>query len=167
MKMNKKGDVIQILYLLIILFLGAVFFLLCYGMSSRINTAVSEITPNDTIAYEVNEVITENTPTIFDTFIFFLFLGGIIGLMVAAVRTDFSAGIIFIFILIAFMTVLVASGLVNIYRGFTDAPGLAEISGRLTLTNIVFSRYTPLIICVLAGIILLLMYGKSGGDIPI
>jgi hypothetical protein len=37
----------------------------------------------------------------------------------------------------------------------------------MPLTNILFSKYTPLIFTVIGAIVLIFMYGKSGGDISI
>ena len=65
----------------------------------------------------------------------------------------------------AIIAVLIAAGLVDIYQGLAQEDELSDYSSNLTLTNIIFSRFTPLIICVLGFIIIMIMYGKSGGDI--
>jgi hypothetical protein len=71
----------------------------------------------------------------------------------------------FFFILLLFIDILIASGIVNIYQGFANAPAAIETSSQLVLTNVVFSKYLPLIMLVMGILIMLIMWGKSGGDI--
>lgn len=166
---NKKGNVFQILFLLIIVFTAAVATLVCGSLSWHIDTYY-QMAPgyNDSVVgQKVSNFTTNQSPTIGDELIFFLFIGGIIGLMVGAIRTNYSPAILFLFILVSFISVLVASGLVNLYQGFAQAPGLVEIADKFTLTNVIFSRYTPLFTCIICAIILILMYAKSGADISI
>jgi hypothetical protein len=141
--------------------------LICYSWASPVQEAFSNLAEENSTAAQISEQVIEQTPTAFDELIIFLFLGMVIGLMVAAVRTDFSPVVIFIFLLMVIISVLVASGLVNIYQGFAQAPGISEVAANLTFANVVFSRYTPLFICIIAAVILILMYSKSGSDISV
>lgn len=164
---NKKGDIFQLIFLLIILFIAAIIGILFYSLSSKVTTTYEnfETIEENSTADIANKTIAVNLPYITDEFIFFMFLGMIIALIIAAVRTNYSATIIFIFILVLIMAVFIASGFVEMYQGLAQGKELSGYSENLTLTNIIFSRYTPLFICVLGGIILWIMYGKSGGDI--
>lgn len=162
---NKKGDVFQVFFMLVIIFIVAIIALISLVWSHHVNNALLNITSENTTAYIAVEKISTQTPTILDDLVFFLFLGMTIGIFIGAVRTNFSAIMIFLFILEILLAILVASGLVNIYHGFTQAPGIVELSSNLTLTNLVFSRYTPLFICIISAVSLILMYSKSGGDI--
>lgn len=163
--MNKKGDIFQLFFLLIFLFMAAIIGLLTYAMSDEINETLLNFSESGTTAYEATNIIRTNVPTAFDELVLFLFLGGVIALCISAVKTNFSPTIIFLFIIITILAVAVAGGFVNIYQGFTDAPALNDLADNLTFTNIIFSRYTPLIICIVSALILILMYGKTGSDI--
>ena len=163
--MNKKGDVVQIVVVLIIIFIAALVGLICLKLTNEVNhywltsgLLNSTQTGTDTIN-QMNQV----APTITDLTVFLLFLGCIIGVCIAAVKTKFSATMLFLFFLLIITTILIASGLVNIYSGFADA--MPTEQAQLTLTGIIFSRYTPLMMCIIGGIVLLLMYGKQGQDI--
>jgi len=164
---NKKGDVFQIFFALIILFIVAVTGLFAYAMAKPMNEKIAEFMPNNSVGEEVIEKIATQTPTVLDETVFLLFLGIVVGLMISAVRTNFSPVVIFLFILLFLIAILVASGMVNIYQGFAQAPTLTDVASDLTLTNIVFSRYTPLFICLISALIMILMYSKSGGDIQV
>lgn len=165
---NKKGDFFQIFFLLIILLVAAVMGLLCLKLGTLINEKIEEVYPDQSEAVvKVNNFVQTQAPKAVDYMVFFLFLGGTIGIMTAAVRTNFSPVIIFLFLLMSLIAILSASGIVNLYQGFAQTDVLVDVSQELTLTNIVFSRYTPLFICIIAGISLILMYSKSGSDIQI
>jgi len=165
--MNKKADVFQLLVLLIILFVSAIVGIIFLGLSTNIsNFWVESGMLNDTeTGLYANQIIQASGPLATDYMIFFLFLGGTIGLIVSAVRTNFSPTIIFLFIMLLIISIFVASGLVNIYSGFANTPALQEAGDQMVLTGFVFSKYTPLMIGIIGIIVMLIMWGKSGGDI--
>lgn len=164
--MNKKG-VFDIFFVLILLFVIAVFGLIVMTFVVKISDVQtsSGIFPNNSLAYSSTEYIKEESVSNGDLFVFLFFIGSVIGLVLGAVKTNFSPILIFLFLLILILSVLVAAGLVNIYHGFATSEATAEVSSQLTLTNIVFSRFTPLIIAIIGALVLIVMYGKSGGDI--
>lgn len=166
---NKKGDIFQLFFLLIIMFIAIIVTILCVKMSTEIDGAF-QTAPNynDSIYSEkVTNFVVNQSPTIGDMLILFLFIGGIIGLMVSAIRTNYSPSILFIFLLVSVIAVFVASGIVNIYSGFAQTEALSDIATKFTVTNILFSRYTPLFTCIISAVILILMYSKSGNEIQI
>lgn len=164
---NKKGDIFQVTFLLIILLVIALIGIIVFKLSWEVTSAYEEMEDlNDSeIAREVNLTVKKALPYFFDELVFFMFIGGIIALIAAAVKTEFSPVIIGLFIIMIFFTVLVASGFVNIYQGFTQSEALTGVSSQLPLTNILFSKYTPLIFAIIGGVILIIMYSKSGSDI--
>lgn len=165
--MNKKGDIFQIIFFLILLLIISIVGILFYALTDKVGDAWddSELLEEGSIAKESSDIIQANAPAVTDEFVFFMFLGMIIALIIAAVKTNFSPTVIFLFIIVLIIAVFIAAGFTNLYQGFAQGDDLAEYSANLTLTNIVWSRFTPLFICILGGIILIIMYGKSGGDI--
>lgn len=164
--MNKTG-LFELLYLLIIILVTAIIAILFYALTDKFTTAFDEsgVFPEDSTAEKANKAIQSHAPHIADEFVFFLFLFSIIALIIAAAKTNFSPTVIFLFVIVLILAVLIAAGMVDIYQGLAQEDELSEYSTNLTLTNIIFSRFTPLIICVLGFIIVMIMYGKSGGDI--
>lgn len=166
---DKRGDIFQISYALIIIFviacLGLLFFKLEWGITGAFDEMDQVNQPENALAKDVNLTIRNLLPSFHDEFVLLMFLGVTIALIIAAAKTDFNPIIIFLFLILMVVTILNASGFVNIYQGFAESPQMTDVSSQMTFTNIIFSKYTPLIFSVLGAIVLILMYGKSGGDI--
>ena len=163
---NKKGNIFQIFIILIILTAVAITGFLCLTMTNGVNSfwkSHPDIMPVNSTADRATTILQDTSFRTTDYAIFFLFLGLNIGAVISAVRTNFSATIIFLFILLTFLAVFVAAGVVNLYQGMAHT--IPEVGSQLTLTNYVFSKYTPLIMCVMSALIIIIMYGKSGSDI--
>ena len=163
----KRGDVFQILFALIMLFIVGILALLVGTLVMEFTGQIedSAIFDDAPIAQEANEMIRATTIPTFDFFIFFFFLSMNIGLIIAASRTNFSPIIMFLFIILLFIEIFVAAGFVNIYQGFAEGSVIEPVASRMFLANLIFSKYTPLIMGVLAVTTLIIMYSKSGGDI--
>lgn len=164
---NKRGDVFQLIFLIIILLIAAVVGILFLKLGNEMTNTMEEQglfddAPNAQLA---NDTLQAAAPRTTDYMIFFLFLGSVIGLLISASRTRFSPTIMFLFITLLIITIFVASGAVNIYSGLASSPELATENAQLTLTGFILSRYTPLIMTVIGGLIMIIMWGKSGGDI--
>lgn len=165
--MNKKGDITQLPVVLVILFISAIVGILFLGMTLKVTDFWKEsgLLNQSEIGMNSNQLIHDTSPPTVDYMIFFLFLGSTIGVTISAVRTNFTPTVMFIFFILLIITILIASGLVNIYSGFTQAEGLIEAGQQMPLTGFVFSRYTPLMMAVMGGFIMLIMWAKSGGEI--
>ena len=164
---QKKGDVFQVLFMIVLIFAVAVVGLLMFVLTSRVNEFWEESgLLNETEAGTAAiETMSETAPRTTDYAIFFLFLGMNIGVLIAAVRTNFSAAVIFLFILLTLIAIMMSAGMVNMYQGLAQQPSIIDVSSKLTLTNFIFSRYLPLVISMICAVVMLIMYGKSGGDI--
>ena len=166
--MNKKGDVFQILIVWILLIVIAIAGFLLLVMSYRVNefwATNTALMPENSTAAQVNASLQQSGYRTTDYAIFFFFLGLNIGVIIAATRTNFSAILIFMFILLVFIEIMVAAGFVNMYQGLAHEESVADIGQKLTLTNFIFSKYTPLLLSGIALIVIVIMFGKSGGDI--
>ena len=164
---SKKGDIFQILFLLIFLFIIAIVGLLTYSLSYKVTQTYKDLNVfNDSeIAQEKNDYMQTISKHTTDETILLFFLGMVIGLIIAASRTNFNPIIMFLFLFILFITILNAAGMVNIYDGLSSSSALSEQADDLTITNVLFGKYLPLIICVLGALIMIIMYSKSGRDI--
>ena len=162
----KKG-IFGLIILIVIVLITAITGLLIYSLVREVNSAYleSDLFDDAEIAQEVTrdmEIISKHTV---DEMVFFIYLGSVIALIAGAVRTKFSPILIFIFILEFLIAIFLASGATNIYQGFASTDVLSAASEELVLTGILHSQYSPLIIAVIGAIILILMWGKQGGDI--
>jgi len=164
---QKKGDIFQVLFMIAILLVVAIVGLICLVLTTRINDFWDEsgLLNQTQTGQDAIDTMQETAPRTTDYTILFLFLGMNIGILVAAVRTNFSAVIIFMFILLTLIAIMFAAGSVNLYQGLAQQPEIIGVSSALTFTNFIFSKYFPLIISMICAFVLLVMYGKSGQDI--
>jgi hypothetical protein len=165
--MKKKADVFQLIILILILFIAAVVGILFLKLDNTITNfyETSGLLNSTAIGTQYNEMMQDTAPKTTDYMIFMLFCGGVIGLLISSAKTNFSPTIFFLFMLLLVITIFIASGMVNIYSGFTQQITLTNEANQLTLTGFIFSKYTPLIMTVLGGLIMLVMWSKSGQEI--
>ena len=164
---QKKGDIFQVLFMIVLVLVTAIVGLICLVLTTNVNDFWDESgLLNETAAGEhAIDVLQDTAPKTTDYAILFLFLGMNIGILVAAVRTNFSATIIFLFILLTLIAIIIAAGSVNMYQGLAQQPEIIATSSTQTFTNFIFSEYFPLTISIICAFVLLIMYGKSSGEI--
>lgn len=166
---NRKGDLFQLPYLVVLLLVIALVGLLVGFMSWKVTEFYKGVqgVNESAMAKTANERIGDLSPNIVDWMVLFFFIFGTTGLLVAAVRTNFSIVVMGLFIFLLLLSVFIAAQSANIYHGFSEDSTLKPFSSRLTFTNILFSKYTPLIVVLIGAVILIIMYGKSGSNIQI
>jgi len=163
-KHNKKGDIFQITFVIVIVLVMTILGLLCGKLGYEVTQAYKNpaLGLQDTDnGVEANNLIQTMSVPLMDFFIFFFFLGSNIGLIVSAIKTKYSPTIIFLFILLLLIEILLASGVVNLYQGFASEPSLDPIPAKMFLTNMLLSKYFPLIISVIGAVVLIFMYSKQ------
>lgn len=164
---NKKGDVFQILFLLLMLFIAAIVGILFLTMTKGVLNSYTllPVYNNTPELVHTQEVLTDTAPKTTDYLVFFLFLFGYAGVTISAVRTKFSPMTMFFFAILTLITIFVSSGMVNIYQGFAQTEVLATTSQDLTFTNFMFSKYTPAFMLIISALVMIIMWSRSGGDI--
>lgn len=162
----KKG-IFALLLLIAILTITAVFGLITYRTIKEVNQVYDDsgLFENNTIGSESNIKIKTTARYGIDNMFFFIFLGGMIGLIFGAVKTKFSPILMFIFILVFLISIFLAAMSAEIYHGFATTGDLEETADELIFIKIILSKFFPLIICVLGGVIMVIMWGKQGGEI--
>jgi hypothetical protein len=166
-KHTKKGDIFQIFYVLIIIIIMAILALIVGKLSYSFTEAFKDPSlhlSDSPAGQESNDLIQTMSIPLMDFFIFMFFLGSNIGIFIGAIKTKYSPVMMFLFILLLLIEILVASGAVNIYQGFHDETSLDPVPSKMYLTNLLLSKFFPLIISVIGGVVLIIMYSKSGSD---
>lgn len=166
---DKRGDIAQLPLLVVLLLVIALVGLIVGFIAYKITDAWKS-TPdinNSVLAKNANENFHETIPTITDTAVLIAFLGFTIALCVAAVRTNFNIVVLGLFFILLLLSVFIAAGAANIYHGFAASTEIEGFSVKLVFSQILFSKYTPLIIVLIGAVLLIIMYGKSGSNIPI
>lgn len=165
--MNRKGDVFQVLFMIALLLGVAITGLLILVLTTGVNDFwdSSGLLNGTAVGVQAIDTLQETAPRTTDYVVLFLFIGMNIGVMIAAVRTNFSVMAIFLFILLTIIAIMFAAGAVNMYQGLAQQPSIIAISSELTFTNFIFSRYLPLVISGICALIMIVMYSKSGQEI--
>jgi len=161
---DKRGNALGIIFVIVFVFIIAIIALLTTALSKKFSAEFKklDIPVNSTADQAINRMDTM-APKIADELVFFLFIGLNIGLIVSAVKTRFSVAVIFIFLILLIFAVVIAAGLTNLYTEFAGVSVMSVYSGQMPLTGFIFNRFTPLIICILSGLTMLIMYGKQTG----
>jgi len=164
---QKKGDMFQILIVLIIIFVAAIIGFICLVLTTGVNTFWDDsgMLNGTATGTKAIDQMQQSAPNITDWAILLLFLGMNIGVVISAVRTNFTPATIILFIFLTLIAIMISAGMVNMYQGLVQTPSVADMGAQLTLTNFIFSKYLPLVICILSAFVMLLMYGKSSGEI--
>lgn len=159
---NKKGNAIGIIVVLVIIFIVAIIALLTSSMSKKFSEKFKELDiPENSSADIAIDRMDDMGLKISDELVLFIFLGLNIGIIVSAVKTKFSPIVIGIYFFLLVFAIMIAAGFTNLYTTFAESSAMSEYGSQMTLTGFIFNRFTPAIICVLSGLIMIFMYGKS------
>ena len=166
-KIKSKKGIFTLIIIIAILTVTAVLGLLTYRMIKAVNQTFDDsgLFEDGSIADESNLAIKTTSKYGIDNMVLFLFLGSIIGLIFGAVRTKFSPILMFLFILCFLISIGLAAMSAEIYHGFATSGDLAETADELIFTKIIFSKFFPLMICIIGAVIMIIMWGKQGGEI--
>ncbi|MFX1312074.1 MAG: hypothetical protein ACFFHD_05635 [Promethearchaeota archaeon] len=165
--MNKKGDIFQVMFMLILIFAVAIVGLICLFLTTNINNFWDDsgLLNQSEKAGESIDTMQRIAPKTTDYTILFLFIGLIMGTTIAAIKTNFSVVTILLFIFLTMVAVMEAAGFVNLYRGLADDSAIRSVSQDLHWTDFIFSKYLPLLTICICALMMILMYAKSGGEI--
>jgi len=165
-RMNKKGWINDILYVLIGLFVFALVIFLVYTMYHSFNTSVTNdsafANPNSQYALAQGEV----TLLLFDK-LFALAVALItIALLISSYYVDTHPVFYVISLIVAAVIIVFAAQLANIYDEVRTADGLTDTVAKYPTINFIMANI-PLYIAVMIFLNLIIIYGKirsfSGG----
>lgn len=158
MKHNKRGFV-DILFFVVIVACIAIFFLVTHFVSDKItdqllNNSQVQSSPEAVAALNQGKAITNN----FDYIWLFLFVGLLLGTLIASVLIDVHWIFIPIWIILFGASLLVGVIMNNIYAAFVENSSLTPYEG--TFASAIIGNYVLVIIGV--GILsMILMFGKT------
>lgn len=155
---NKKGFV-DILFWVVIVACLAIFFLITHFVTYKIsdgllNNSQIQSSPEAVAALNQGKNLTNN----FDYVWLFLFVGLILGTLIASVLIDVHWIFIPIWLILFGVSIIVGVVMNNIYAAFVENSSLAASEG--TFASAIIGNYIPVIIGV--GILsMILMFGKT------
>lgn len=167
--MNNRGEIFNIIVMLILLIVVALAGLIIGKISWEVTKSYDRLSvmsnPENQIAHDANLRLQTSSYKTIDYAIFFLFLFSNVGIVIGAVKTNFSPIFMFLFFMLMMLAIMTAAGFVNMYQGLAQDSAMVGYSTQLTLANFVFSKFTPAMIAAICGLVMVIMWGKGGAEI--
>jgi|7_EtaG_2_1085326.scaffolds.fasta_scaffold00845_21 hypothetical protein len=160
--MNKKGNVPDLIYILVILFsLGITIIIasMFYGQytdSIALNPAF-----NNTVNTNV-EASAETMLAAWDYLFIFIFIGLVISTIVLGFRIQTHPVFFFISLILLIVVTILAGSLSNVYEQFTTGTNseIATTAATYTAMNFLFA-HLPLFLCFIGVVIMVIFYAKD------
>lgn len=161
---GKKGFIGDVPFILIGLFVFAIFIVIGLTLFTTIN---SEFQSSDTLSNQSKEIIQENQSRyaalwdgIFATVFGLLTLGLLLSVSQLGTRPEFF----FIMVFISLFIVGLAAILGNVFEEFTNEPLLTSAASQLTFIPLFYNNIVAITL-VLIGMLLIGLYAKGSGNI--
>jgi len=164
MKMNKKGSIEDSIFIVIMLFLVAIFFLLMYVVNSAISTAAAPAFESVAAGSSIGMTTVDS---IFDNTLNYVYLAVFFGLIISLAVTSFltpTHPVFFIFAIIIFIALMIVSvALSNMYEAISTAtPAMVTATNHLPIMNYIMLNL-PLISIAIGVLSAIIIYSRAGG----
>jgi len=163
--MNKKGSVIDLLYILIAIFVMALVIIVGYKMFSDVTSEIAEMHP-DSVAAQTTATTLPNMYLAYNGLFMVIFVFGMLAAIVSAlfVNTHPVFGVVSIILMILFT--FFAAVLGNAYQDFETSSEIADDASQFTMVSY-FWAHAPKIMLFGLAIVIIVLYAKTrqGGQI--
>jgi len=166
--MNRKGSLLDIILLCIVLLVGSFSFFAFHKAFTEINT---EFQSSDLIDNSSKEIInTTNTMLtsghLLDHAAFIVFVMIVIGILLLAYMTDFSPAFVVLFIIMLLIGIIIAIQFSNAYYEVKTSSVFSTVATNFPMQNYIMENL-PIVIVIIGILFGLIMYSKwrKGGDL--
>jgi len=161
-QMNKNGSIEDSIFIIILLFITALFFLFAFILNNAISTAAAPAFENVSAGSSIGLTIVDS---IFDNTINYVYLAVFFGLIISLIITSFltpTHPIFYVFaILIFFVLVIVAVVLSNTYEMITASSTFTSAVSHLPIMNYIMLNL-PLIAVVIGILAAIIIFSRAG-----
>ena len=161
-KFNKKGSIEDSIFVIILLFIVAIFLIIMYVVSGAISAAAIPAFENVSAGSSVGMVSVNN---IFDNTMNYVYLAIFFGLIISLVVTSFltpTHPIFFIFAILIFIGLMIASvALSNIYEAMTSSATFTAAVAHMPIMDYIM-LHLPLIAIVIGVLSAIIIYSRAG-----
>jgi len=160
--MNKKGSMEDSIFIIVLLFFTAIFFLFVYILNSAISTAAIPAFENVSAGSSVG-MVTVNS--IMDNTLNYIYLAVFFGLIISLMITAFltpTHPIFFVFAIIIFIAMMIVSvALSNAYSAITAVPTFSTAVSHLPIIDFLMTNL-PLVSIVIGVLGAIIIFSRSG-----
>lgn len=155
---NKRGSVFDIFIIIIVLAgLGVCLLfgnMLTHTINNQLSTQINNTQVNTTLT-SVNAAMDTT-----DLFFLFIFAGLIAAMFISAFLIEVNPVFAPIFLILIFISVLVAIPISNFYEQLSTSPALAATAAKYPIQNLIFSQL-PMIVFIIGIVAAITSYAKS------
>jgi len=159
---NKKADLTSIIIIVCILFIFSLIAIFGGYVILEVSKEIKTIPEfqNNTVETTVN-FIQDNANNFLDFFIFILFIGLVIGLIIFSSTIEISPVYIGVFIMLMIIVIFLAGIFANMFSEIIEDEEISNSANQFKLTKFVLGSNFPIIILGVIIITLVILYGKS------
>lgn len=162
-KGNKKGSVEDLLYVGVALFIMAVVILVCFRISTSLNTEFQASDKVDTYGKSAHQQITNLYPGIVDNSFLFLTVILSIGALILAALVRVHPIFLPIYLLAWMFVIFLCAVFSNAYQEMAANADLAPLAAQMTYMNQVMTTL-PFIVGIVGALLAIVMYKAYKGD---
>jgi len=160
--MNKKGDVISIITIVIFLFLvAAVSLLFSNVFLQTLDELKTQESFSNTTIQTIEKVESKTIPYL-DYFFLFAFIAFFIGVVISSIYVSSHPAFVPIYIIILIIAILIAGILANSYVEITNQPELTTTAAQFSFTEKLMNIF-PLLTLLMGVVSIVILYGKGKG----
>ncbi len=165
--MNKKADIISIIYVVMFLFIIGIIFLTVSHLNNEIfmeiNSSISPQVNHSTPVETMNTLIYSNTNA-WDYAFLGIFLGSLIALGLTAYAIRISPVFYWVYGLMSIIVLVLGTILSNAWQDMSDAGELSTTITNFPITDALLGSYYPLIVTVIIILSMVILFGKPPGQ---
>lgn len=168
-KMNKKADLLSLLYIVVLIFVIGVVFVMSNNLNNRLFLKIEQNlneskTLNESTAIPAIQKIRTKENVMWDYGFLGIFMGAIIALGLTAYSTRISPVFYWIYGIISLVVLMVAVILSNTWQKLAENPQTVDTITRFPITNFILGTYYPTIFTAILILFMVLLFGKTSDN---
>lgn len=162
-KMNKKGSLVDIVYIIVVVFVFGVVILFGAKVLNSFNTEVATITGIPAEAISANTKLEGHYGGVMDNMTMFLLIGFGISALVMASMVRIHPAFFFIYFIMLIVVIVISAVMSNVYGEIAESSQLTGIADTMFMTGKIL-QFLPIIIGVFGTILSIIMYQGYRND---
>lgn len=158
-----KGDITEIVYTTVLIFVTAIFILIMYNVLSNVDNMVQERGLFGDRGAQYIADHTENYPQTFDAIFTFLLIGVGIVLMISSFMVRSHPVFFVIMILLFLIFIIMWSVMANTYDDFASMSAISESRDEFPMMEQLM-RYFPFVMFIISMLVVVIQFSKGFGE---
>lgn len=157
MMMNKRGSLIDILYVVVVVFVFGIASIFGLKILVSFNDEVSTMSDIPANAINANDALEAHYGGVMDNMTMFLLIGFGISALIMASLVRIHPAFFFIYFIMLIIVIVISGVLANVYGEISEDANMAGLSDTMFMTTHII-QYLPIIVGVLGTALAIVMY---------